>query len=77
MVYCWLVDVQEYDLTLEDILGVDNPVADGFSRLVANSMTPEIIASLLSPEPIPDYLKLEKYMTVFPDIMALNVRYVC
>jgi transposase InsO family protein len=58
MVYRWLVDVQEYDFTLEDILGVDNPVADGFSRLVANNMTPGLIASLLPPEPIPDYLRI-------------------
>jgi hypothetical protein len=57
MVYRWLVDVQEYDFTLEDILGINNPVADGFSRLVANNMPPEVIASLLSRELIPDYLK--------------------
>jgi hypothetical protein len=44
MVYRWLVDIQEYDFTLEDILGINNPVADGFSRLV--------------PEPIPDYLRI-------------------
>jgi transposase InsO family protein len=58
MVYRWLVDVQEYDFKLEDILGVDNPVADGFSRLVANNMTPSLIASLLPPEPIPEYLHI-------------------
>jgi transposase InsO family protein len=58
MVYRWLVDVQEYDFTLEDILGINNPVADGFSRLVSNNMTPELIASLLPPEPLPDYLRI-------------------
>jgi transposase InsO family protein len=57
MVYCWLVDVQEYDFTLEDILGINNPVADEISRLVENNMTPEVIASLLPPELIPDYLR--------------------
>jgi transposase InsO family protein len=56
MVYRWLVDIQEYDFTMEDILGVDNPVADGFSRLVANNMTPEMIATLLPPKPIPTWL---------------------
>jgi len=56
MVYRWLIDVQEYDFTLEDILGINNPVADGFSRLVANNMTPAVITSLLPPEPIPGYL---------------------
>jgi hypothetical protein len=54
MVYRWLVDAQEYDFTIEDIPGINNPVADGFSRLVANNMTTEVIASLLPPEPIPD-----------------------
>jgi transposase InsO family protein len=58
MVYRWLVDVQEYDFTLEDILGINNPVADGFSRLVSNNMTPEAIASLLPPEPIPDEIRM-------------------
>ena len=58
MVYRWLVDIQEYDFQLEDILGVDNPVADGFSRLVANNMTPELIASLLPPKPVPEYLQI-------------------
>jgi transposase InsO family protein len=57
MVYRWLVDVQEYDFTLEDILGINNPVADGFSRLVANNMTPAVMASLLPPEPIPESLR--------------------
>jgi hypothetical protein len=56
MVYRWLVDTQEYDFKLEDILGINNPVADGLSRLVANNMTLEVIASLLPPEPIPEYL---------------------
>jgi hypothetical protein len=51
MVYRWLVDTQEYDYAIEDILCVNNPVADGFSRLVQNNMKPEIIASLLPPKP--------------------------
>jgi hypothetical protein len=38
MVQRWLVDVQEYDFKLKDILGKNNPVADGLSRLVANNM---------------------------------------
>jgi hypothetical protein len=56
MVYRWLVDIQEYDYSIEDILGVDNPVADGFSRLVANNMPPALIASLLPKEQIPEFL---------------------
>ena len=56
MVNRWLVDIQEYDYSIENILGKDNPVADGFSRLVANNMTPGMIASLLPPLPIPEYL---------------------
>jgi len=56
MVYRWWVDIQEYDFTIEDILGVNNPVADGFSRLVANNMSPQLVASLLPPKPIPKYL---------------------
>ena len=56
MVYRWLVDIQEYDYAIDDILGVNNPVADGFSRLVANNMTPDMIASLLPPMEIPEYL---------------------
>ena len=47
MVYRWLVDIQEYDYSIEDILGVNNPVADGFSRLVENNMSAAQIASLL------------------------------
>ena len=39
--------MQEYDYTLEDILGSNNPVADGFFRLVANNMTPGKLAALL------------------------------
>jgi hypothetical protein len=58
MVYRWLVDVREYDFTLEDILGVNNPVADGFPRVVATNMTPGLIASLLPPELILDYLRI-------------------
>jgi hypothetical protein len=49
MVHRWLVDTQEFDYALEDILGKHNPVADGFSRLVENHMTKELIASLLPP----------------------------
>jgi hypothetical protein len=56
MVYRWLVDTQEYDYAFEDILGINNPVADGFSRLVENNMP--VIASLLPPEPIPEYLQI-------------------
>jgi hypothetical protein len=48
MVYRWLVDTQEYDYAIEDILGVNNPVADGFSRLVQNNMKPEMICYLRS-----------------------------
>jgi hypothetical protein len=62
MVYRWLVDIQEYDFSLEDILGINNPVADGISRLVANNMTPEehkvYITSLLPPPPLPKYLQV-------------------
>jgi hypothetical protein len=54
MVYRWLVEIQEYDFTLEDILGKDNPVADGFSRLVANNMPSDIIAMLSPPHKIPE-----------------------
>jgi hypothetical protein len=43
MVYRWLVDTQEYDFKLEDILGVNNPVADGFSRLVEQHDTMMIV----------------------------------
>jgi hypothetical protein len=33
---------------------MDNPVADGFSRLVANNMPKDVIAMLLPPTAIPD-----------------------
>jgi hypothetical protein len=56
MVYRWLVDIQEYDFTQEDILGKDNPVADGFFRLVANNMPSDIIAMLSPPPKIPEQL---------------------
>jgi hypothetical protein len=56
MVYRWLVDTQEYDYTLEDNLGIDNPIADGFSRLVANNMPTNIITMLSPPGKIPDNL---------------------
>ncbi len=58
MVHRWLVDTQEFDYSLEDILGKHNPVADGFSRLVENHMTKEVIASLLPPPPMPEYLQV-------------------
>jgi transposase InsO family protein len=58
MVHRWLVDTQEFDYALEDILGKHNPVADGFSRLVENHMTKELIASLLPLPPIPEYLQV-------------------
>ncbi len=53
MVQRWLVSVQEYDFKLVDILGKNNPVADGLSRLVANNMPEKvmpakIIASLVT-----------------------------
>jgi transposase InsO family protein len=56
MVYRWLVDIQKYDFTLEDILGKDNPLADGFSRLVANNIPSDIIAMLSPPPKIPEQL---------------------
>jgi hypothetical protein len=34
MVYRWLVDTQGYDYAIEDILSVNNSVAEGFLRLV-------------------------------------------
>ncbi len=58
MVYRWLVDIQEYDFKLEDILGKDNPVADGFSRLVANNMPAKLIAMLSPPIQIPEHLQV-------------------
>jgi hypothetical protein len=57
MVYRWLVDTQVYDYTLEDILGKDNPIADGFSRLLANNMPANIIAILSPPAKIPEHLQ--------------------
>jgi transposase InsO family protein len=39
MIYRWWVSIQEFDFILKDILGKDNEVADGFSRLVKNQMT--------------------------------------
>ena len=58
MVHRWQVDTQEFDFKIEDILGINNPVADGCSRLVQNNMTPAMIASLLPPQPIPEYLRV-------------------
>jgi hypothetical protein len=58
MVYRWLVDTQEFDYTLEDILGKNNPIADGFSRLVANNMPANIIAMLLPTAKIPEHLQV-------------------
>jgi hypothetical protein len=45
----WFVDIQEFDFALKDILGKNNPVADGLSRLVANNMTADLIAVLHPP----------------------------
>jgi hypothetical protein len=57
MVYRWSLDTQAYDYTFQDILGKDNPVADGFSRLVADNMSyTEVIATLLPPPKIPAHL---------------------
>jgi hypothetical protein len=56
MVYRWLVDTQEFDYTLEDILGKNNSIADGFSRLVANNMPANIIAMLSPPAKIPEHI---------------------
>lgn len=39
MIIRWYVNMQELDYTLRDILGSNNPVADGFSRCVRNHMT--------------------------------------
>jgi hypothetical protein len=58
MVYQWLVDTQEFDYTLEDILGENNPIADGFSRLVANNMPANIIAMLSPTAKIPEHLQV-------------------
>jgi hypothetical protein len=58
MVYRWLVDIQEYEFTLEHILGKNNPVADGFSRLVANNMPNDIIAMLAPPKKIQEQLQV-------------------
>jgi transposase InsO family protein len=58
MVYRWLVDVQEFDFNTEDILGKFNYVSDPISRLVANNMPADMIASLLPPTPIPMYLQI-------------------
>jgi hypothetical protein len=55
MVYRWLVDIK-YDYSIEDILGVENPVADRFLCLVANNMPPSLIASLLHEQSILVYL---------------------
>jgi hypothetical protein len=58
MVYRWFVDTQEHDFTLEDILGKNNPVADGFSRFVANNMPAKIIAMLSPPPKISEQLQI-------------------
>jgi hypothetical protein len=52
MVYRWLLNTQQFDYTLEDILGKKNPIADGFSRLIANNMPANIIAMLSPPAKI-------------------------
>jgi hypothetical protein len=59
MVNRWLVDTQEYDYTLEDILRKDNPIANGFSRLVANNMPINIIAMLSPTAKIPENLQVQ------------------
>ena len=58
MVYRWLVDTQEFDYTLEDILGKNNSIADGFSRLVTNNMPGNIIGMLSPPAKIPEHLQV-------------------
>jgi hypothetical protein len=61
MVYRWLVDTQEFDYTLEDILGKNNPIADGFSRLVANNMPANNMPAnnMISPTAkIPEHLQV-------------------
>jgi hypothetical protein len=58
MVYRWLVDTQEFDYTLEDNLGKDNPIADGFSRLVDKNMPANIVAMLLPTAKIPEYVQV-------------------
>jgi hypothetical protein len=58
MVYRWLVDTQEFDYTLEDILGKNNSIADGFSRLIANNIPANIIAILLPTAKIPEHLQV-------------------
>jgi hypothetical protein len=65
-VYRWLVDTQEFDYTFEHILGKNNPIANGFSRLVANNMPTNIVAMLSA-----------RFIIEFQDIMGLNVRYAC
>jgi hypothetical protein len=54
--YRWLVDTQEFDYTFEHILGKNNPIADGFSHLVANNMPANIIAMLSPTAKIPEHL---------------------
>jgi hypothetical protein len=58
MVYRWLIDTQEFEYTLEDILGKNNPIADGFSHLVANNIHAHIIAMLLPTAKIPEHLQV-------------------
>ena len=38
MIIRWKIAIQEYDFMIEHIPGKDNIVADGFSRLVSNSL---------------------------------------
>jgi transposase InsO family protein len=56
MVYRWLVDTQEFDNAFEHILGENDPVSDGFSRLVANNMP--IIAMSLPAAKILEHLQV-------------------
>jgi transposase InsO family protein len=54
MIYRWWVSIQEFDFILKDILGKDNEVADGFSRLVKNEMTDKqlLITAMLIATPM-------------------------
>jgi len=54
MIYRWWVSIQEFDFILKDILGKDNEVADGFSRLVKNEMTDKqlLISAMLIATPM-------------------------
>jgi hypothetical protein len=58
MVYRWLDDVQEYDFTLEDILGTNYPVRDNFSLHTVGCPNGWLqLFSVDFLEPIPDYIR--------------------